>query len=282
MSLLWVNKYKPNNNTIFGRKKEIDFINNWLDSSNKKYYSLLITGKYGCGKKTIINLLLENKNYNKIIINPNEVKNYRVNNIFKNIFNFKFLLNKKKNIIIFNNIDIITLSSDKKYLLKIIKSNNKLKKIPIFFICSNKHNKLIIDLKKQSNILFFNSMSKTDIINFIKYVCIKEKIVISVNILEKIIEYIDYDIKKLLNFLQDISYNFKKITTETFNNYIKYSKNKNKDFNLIFDTSNIINKKLSNETITKLYENEKVLLPLIIHENYVKKILLKKDEKNFY
>lgn len=278
MSLLWVNKYKPNNNTIFGRKKEIDFINNWLDSSNKKYYSLLITGKYGCGKKTIINLLLENKNYNKIIINPNEVKNYRVNNIFKNIFNFKFLLNKKKNIIIFNNIDIITLSSDKKYLLKIIKSNNKLKKIPIFFICSNKHNKLIIDLKKQSNILFFNSMSKTDIINFIKYVCIKEKIVISVNILEKIIEYIDYDIKKLLNFLQDISYNFKKITTETFNNYIKYSKNKNKDFNLIFDTSNIINKKLSNETITKLYENEKVLLPLIIHENYVKKILLKKDE----
>ena len=49
MSLLWVNKYKPNK-TIFGRKKEIDFINNWLDNDIKKYNSLLITGNYGCGK----------------------------------------------------------------------------------------------------------------------------------------------------------------------------------------------------------------------------------------
>jgi len=279
MSLLWVNKYKPSNTTIFGRKKEINFINNWLDNDIKKYNSLLIIGNYGCGKKSIINLLLENKNYNKIIINPNEVKDYRVNDIFKNIFNFKFLLNKKKNIIIFNNIDIITLSSDKKYLLKIIKTNNKLKKIPIFFICSNKHNKLILDLKKQSDTLFFNNMNKSDIINFIKYICVNEKIVISIKILDKIIEYVDYDIKKLLNLLQDISYNFKKITTKTFNNYIIYSKNKNKDFNLILDTSNIINKKLNNKTIRKLYENEKVLLPLILHENYTKKILLKKNNE---
>ena len=122
-------------------------------------------------------------------------------------------------------------------------------------------------------------MNKVDIINFIKYICIQENITISIKILDKLIEYIDYDIKKLLNLLQDISYNFKKITIETFNSYIKYSKNKNKDFNLILDTSNIINKKLSNETIKKLYENEKVLLPLIIHENYTKKILLKKDNE---
>ena len=172
MNKLWVNKYKPTNKTIFGRKKEIDFINNWLDNDTKKYNSLLIIGNYGCGKKTIINLLLKIKNYNKIIINPNEVKDYRVNDIFKNIFNFKFLLNKKKNIIIFNNIDIITLSSDKKYLLKIIKNNNKLKKLPIFFICSNKHNKLILDLKKQSDTLFFNNMNICILCHFIKYIFI--------------------------------------------------------------------------------------------------------------
>jgi DNA polymerase III delta prime subunit len=277
MDTLWVNKYKPTDTTIFGRIEEQDIISKWLLEDKKKYFSLLILGTYGCGKKSILNVLLHKNNYNKIIINPSEIKNYRVNDTFKDIFNFKYLLNKKKNIIIFNNIDIITLSSDKKYLLQLIKQNNKLKKIPIILISNNKHNKLILDIKKQTTFLYFNTMNKNDILLFIKYICIKENIKISKSILEKIIINTKYDIKKLLNLLQNISYNYKIINKENYNNFINYTRNKNTDCNLIDDTYNIINNKLDDNTIFKLYENEKVLLPLTIHENYIKKVLSNKN-----
>ena len=58
------------------------------------------------------------------------------------------------------------------------------------------------------------------------------------------------------------------------NLYINQEK-KNMDIGLFEATKEILNKYLDYDTIINLYEIEKVLLPLMIHENYIKRILNK-------
>ena len=58
-------------------------------------------------------------------------------------------------------------------------------------------------------------------------------------------------------------------------NLIIKSREKNIDVGLFEATEKIMNNYLDHESIFKLYEAEKVLLPLMIHEHYIKKILYK-------
>jgi hypothetical protein len=58
------------------------------------------------------------------------------------------------------------------------------------------------------------------------------------------------------------------------------SKEKHNDLGLFETTLELINKILSYEEINQLYENDKVLLPLMIHENYPKKVLLKSNNSS--
>jgi hypothetical protein len=98
--------------------------------------------------------------------------------------------------------------------------------------------------------------------------------------IEKIIEFSQYDIRRLINLLQELSYHLdnNKITNNCVYNFIKSSKLKNIDIGLFESTDKILNYYLDYETIIKLYESEKVLLPLMIHENYIKKILVNNNK----
>ena len=81
--------------------------------------------------------------------------------------------------------------------------------------------------------------------------------------------------RKLLYFFQDVHQNFKDelIDSKKLLKFLESSKKKNKDISLFDATKLIINNDLSYLDINQLYELEKVLLPLMIHENYPKKIL---------
>lgn len=81
--------------------------------------------------------------------------------------------------------------------------------------------------------------------------------------------------------MQELSFHYNYIDENNIISFIEKSKFKNIDTGLFDATSKILNNYLDYETIIKLYEFEKVLLPLMIHENYIKKILHKnKDDWN--
>jgi hypothetical protein len=158
--------------------------------------------------------------------------------------------------------------------MDIFKENNKKKCFPLIFISNNQHSKLLNDLKKNCDEIQFNSPIKLDFLKLIKYICNEEKIEIyNDEALHILIEFCQKDIRRLINLLQEYSYNFKEIKKEYILNFINKSREKNIDIGLFDATSKILNNHLDNDTILKLYESEKVLLPLMIHENYIKKVL---------
>ena len=291
---LWINKYKPMDiSEIIGNKEQINIFKKWLnDIKINKCQSILISGNQGLGKTLTIKLILEENNYIVRIINPNDIKDHRIYDDFNDYYNFinsiyskiNFKNNKNKKIaLIFDETENITLTSEKKYVMDIYKNNNKLKSFPLIFISNNQHSKLLNDLKKNCLEINFKFPSNSELCKLIFYILDKENIKLENNIdsnilLNKIILFSQYDIRRLINILQELSYHLinNVITNNNIDEFIEKSRKKNIDIGLFESTEKILNNYLDYETIIKLYESEKVLLPLMIHENYLKKMLSSK------
>jgi replication factor C subunit 1 len=294
MNNLWINKYKPNNlNEIIGNKNQIKKIEEWLKNIDTlKSMSLIVSGNHGIGKSLTLKYILEENNYIVKIIYPNEIKLYRNESDFNDFFNYKNSINNKikftsknsnrKLALIFDETESITLTSEKKFITEIFKMNNKKKLFPLIFISNNQHSKLLNDLKKNCLEVRFIPPANFELQHLIKKILDKENIRIeNERIVDLLIEFSQSDIRKLINILQELNYHYnnKVITEDDYNNYIKLSKQKYNELGLFETTLELINSNNTYENINQFYENEKVLLPLMVHENYPKKVLNKSNLK---
>ena len=289
MDKLWINKYKPNNlNDIIGHKTQIKKIKEWIQKINiTKNQTIIISGNHGIGKSLTVKLIFSELNYLTKIIYPNEIKDHRIFDDFNDYYNHKNSIyskinftdtKNKKLVLIFEETENITLTSEKKYIMEIFKENNKKKSFPLIFISNNQHSKLLNDLKKNCDEIHFFSPSSIEIKNLIISICNKENIKFQNDeIIDLLIQFSQFDIRRLINLLQELSYHYINdiIDIDKFNNFINKSREKNIDIGLFDATKIILNNCLNYDNIIKLYEFEKVLLPLMIHENYLRKVLYK-------
>ena len=221
MILPWINKYAPTNILdIIGNKNQINILTEWLtniNNNNNKNYSMIISGNQGLGKTNTVELILKNFNYIIKIIKPNEIKDHRIYEEINDYYDFKnsiyaklaFNNNKNKKIaIIFDETENITLSSEKKYIMDIYKKNNKLKAFPLIFISNNHHSKLLYDLKKECSELIFINPTNTELKDYIIKIYDKENIILEnyTSMIDKIINFSQYDFRRLINILQELVY----------------------------------------------------------------------------
>jgi replication factor C subunit 1 len=282
MNDLWINKYKPKKmSEIIGNVKQIEIFKQWLQSSINS--SIIISGNQGLGKTLTIKLILEEFNYNIRIINPNEIKDHRLLDDFNDYYNFvssiysKISFNNtinKKIALIFDETENISLTSEKKYIMDIHKYNNKLKAFPLIFISNNQHSKLLNDLKKNCDEIIFEVPSNNEIKEIISNILIHENIKFEdTTLIDKIIDLSQNDVRRLINLLQELSLNYNNlITKKNIQEFINKTREKDIDIGLFNSTVQLINNYLPYDNIIKLYETEKVLLPLMIYENYLKKM----------
>ena len=226
MDKLWVNKYRPKYlNEVIGNKDQIDNIKKWiLNLNTNKNQAIIISGIHGIGKSLTIKLIFEELNYLIRIIYPNEIKDHRIFDDFNDYYNHQNSIhskinfkndNKKNLVLIFEETENITLTSEKKYIMDIFKENNKKKCFPLIFISNNQHSKLLNDLKKNCDEIHFNSPIKQEFLKLIKFICNNEKIKISDNYgLDILIDFCQKDIRRLINLLQEFSFNFNEINKE--------------------------------------------------------------------
>ncbi len=309
---LWINKYKPKNiDDIIGNQTQINNFKVWLTNiqknkenilnkkNSKSDNTIIISGNQGLGKTLTIKLILEEFKYIIRIINPNKIKEHRDNKSETDIsdyYNFvnsiysKIKLNKNnqtinnKIAIIFDETENITLTSERKYIMDIFKYNNKFKAFPLIFISNNQHSKLLNDLKKSCNEIIFNSPSLNELKKLVYTISNNENIKFENDeIIDDIINFSQYDIRRLINLLQELSYHKSKdnILYESYiTEFISKSRIKNIDIGLFNSTSTLLNSYIDYDSVIKLYESEKVLLPLMIHENYLKKIFTNNKNLN--
>ena len=290
---LWINKYRPDNiNTIIGNKFSIQKFNDWISNYDKHNdNSIIISGGHGIGKTMTVQLLLEKYNYKYKMIYPDEIKSYRTDMDFEDYYNFNNSIDStvkmrssctKKLALVFDETESITLTSERKYIFNIYKINAKNKNFPLIFITNTNHSKLVNDLKKYCTEFKFLSPSSYELSLFIKQICCNEKMeIIDNDSIDKIIEFTQYDIRRLVNVLQEYHYNFNTLNINDMMQFIEQSITKDIDIGLYESSMNLLNNNYDFEQIYKLYETDKVLVPLMLGENYYKKILSTKNKSSW-
>ena len=150
------------------------------------------------------------------------------------------------------------------------------KKFPIILISNLTHSKFINKLiqKKHCPEIKFELPGETSLKTIINKICKNENLNIAPEIILKIIEYSQKDIRKCILILQDLYLTFGKLSNESiideakFKLYRMYTQRKDIDCGLLIANKNLMDNYKSIQNCLKMYDKEKVLLPLMLFENY--------------
>jgi hypothetical protein len=259
-----------------GRKKKLVNISEEEIEFSKRKGNLLITGPHGCGKSSIVNIILKECGYEIINLNMLDPK-IKIDIDLISKLSYKNYLdgNKKKLILVIDELESVITLNDKLGVFNIIKDNNFKRWMPIIIITNNQHNKQLNETKKYSNEIKVYPPFLNEINRWVYNICKKEYINLEYDLINKFIEYCQLDMRKILIQLDELKINYEnnKITQVLFDNFINIMKRKDLDFDLYKATDKLLTNYKNIDTCIELYETEKVLIPLMIHENYHKYII---------
>ena len=259
-----------------GRKKKIIGISAKDEKNVTKKGNLVVTGAHGTGKTTIIKLILEYLKYD--IIDINILNN---NIIFDDILLKKLSIineqqkinNGKMMVIIIDEFESIITANEKSSIIQMIRDNNFCRWLPIIIIGNNQHNKQLNDIKKYADEVKIYSPFSNELLKWVYVICKNEQINLEYNAIPKFIEYCQNDIRRILIQLDELLINYghnKKITIFQLENFDNTMKMKDQEFDLYKCTEKLLTEYKDIESCINIYDMEKTLIPLMIHENYYK------------
>ena len=306
---IWTDKYKPKKvNELTTNLLAIKSIFSWLltydkmkketfkNQNNKKQKKsegknveanfkscMLVTGGHGVGKSTTVEVILKELNYNILNLDVNVLKSGKnVEDVIHKIMltsNILTIMNNdevKKIAIVIDEIESVTASAEKACITALQKTNEQHWYCPIIFISNNQHNKLLSDIKKASYEVKLWPPYPSEMKKILVKVTNTENIKIrSEYVINKIINHSQNDIRRLIFTLQDIqsAYGTKIIGPEMIDEYCVMSNRKDIDIDLYKATEELLYEYTNIDNCLRLFETEKVLLPLMVHQNYAKSVI---------
>lgn len=270
----WLLKYKCEDLEDYDNNQ--NQINKIIKLISDGVQSFIIKGDSGVGKNNIINLISKKNNY--------KVKSYKIND--KKIITLNnFYLNnigKKKTILIINKLDYITTINEKKSIQELNKlANSKSNNIILIFLVEKIITKIVKEINKNSELIELNKPSNKLLNNLIDKINKAENIKINKYLYDNIINLSQQDIRRLVLILKDlkISFNDEVIEKNNYNEFLKFTSYKEKNYN-INDTTELIINNFNYDFCEKYYNSEKVILPLMIYENFILKLQKKEKDNN--
>lgn len=276
------NKYTPKKIVdIDINKNKYDEINKFLcdfrDKKTKKN-TILVHGGVGTGKSYNINLILNELGFDLCEVNTFNFKGMKqfklmVEQITKSI-NINIMFSKPKlSVLVIDEFDTLcsiekNLMSEVSSLINIEKKNNYTP-IPIIFICNSILTKKIRDLQKNCLFVKINNPNNYDLTNLSNKINKNENLGLSDIIIQYIIENIQNDFRKFYEAYENIMlYRHEKLNLKKVKNIISNINEKDFDLATIESCDKIFNNKdLDYEILHQYYDNDKIILPLIIYEN---------------
>lgn len=255
-----------------GRKKKLVDITDKDIEYSKRRGNLLISGSHGCGKSTIALLILKEYNYEVINLNSLDLKT-KIDTDLMSKFEMNYKTEDDKSpILLIDELESVITLNDKNGVFNIIKENNYKRWMPIIIITNNKHNKQLTEAKKFSNEVKIYSPYQSEIVRWVSDICDNENINMSNQVINKFVEYCQNDMRKVLIQLDELKINYgsKIISSELLSSFMDIMKEKDLDFDLYKATNKILTDYKYLDKSLELYETEKVLMPLMIFENYHK------------
>jgi DNA polymerase III delta prime subunit len=302
--VLWTELYKPTTSNDLACGKKIsdsikDWLNNWEIQKIKALHILsqriskrksksekelpkscaLIVGPVGVGKTTTANVIIDECGYCVYKLNLTGVKNVKgltemINSAVKstNITDLIDGKKQKKIVVVIDGLESITTSIEKSVIKSLQKENDTNWYFPIIFISDEKHNKLLVEFIKVCLKFKFYAPAPFILDKIMTKIMVENKMFVdNKETNDIIIDHCQKDIRRLVNTLQELYniYNTKKLTSSKIKEYCMMSQRKDLDVGLFDATKNLLYKYESIENCMLLFNKAKVLLPLMVQQNYM-------------
>ena len=287
---LWTDKYRPKTlSEMIGNDSKLKQIHTWFNNFKKPSAKkiLLLSGPPGIGKTTAANLALKEYNYNILEFNASSIRGPKnIRDIFDKVLGYNSIIDifkdgKMPTGIIMDEIDTLCSGGEKGGMLEflnIIKSRKNKNEYninnPIICTYNEFSDKKLTELRALS---FEIKLSKPNVINLEEVINkIEKEEGMNIDPSAKIIlvQHSMGDIRRLINILYDI-YTIHKnslITLEIVETIINTFVKKDVDIQIFEMTRNILNNEIDNKDLIKYYDNDRLQLPMMLHENYISSI----------
>lgn len=310
----WLKNYDKTKQTILsapkkGKKKKIE-INiediekdsaieeNISESQNFKknnqqytdHACMMLIGDHGVGKTCGIIAILNKLKYtvrtfDLSTLGSNKSIPEHISKLTKgtNIFDKLNDVNNMKTAILIDEIESANSPVEKNFILALMKSNEEFWHLPIIFISSGKHTKLNSVLKTYTNTVYFEQPNKNELMTLLIKIATEEKMLFdNVNIGNELIAYAQNDFRRLVSIIQDLKtkYGTKSITSDNMLEYQQITKKKDTSVVIFKSSAQMMARYKNIDECLKIYEKEKVIIPLVIHQNFIKAIINSRCNKS--
>jgi len=296
---LWVEKYRPKKlEDIVGNDTNLKIIHQWFKDFQEKKpntkRALLLGGPPGLGKTSLAHVILEEYGYQVKEYNASDVRSKKlVQSNLDQLINIscvdKMVSSDYNPIgIVMDEVDGMS-SGDKggmAELIQFINPNRGKRSVkkedreladkrwipPIICICNNRHDKKILNLKKDCIEIVFSKPTNKDLIKIIDRITTAENFSIKESSKTLIAKYAQGDYRRLLFLLQNlfvIHGEQSEISDEDVLAQYQLFCQKEVELTLYETVDKLLNQSLSATETLKIYESDKSLLPMMVHENYV-------------
>ena len=190
--LPWVEEYHPKKlKQIVGN---VDIIKKLQYMVNTQLQNLIITGFSGCGKSSSIFAIIREMNAEYIELNASDERN--ISTIRSTVKTFAMKKSNNYKIIVLEEIDNMPIGSQHGIASLMEESNT------CFILTCNDYDKIIENLTSRCMILKFKTISVEDITNRLMKICKDKNINYDNNVLTKIAQRSEGDLRKAINLLQ--------------------------------------------------------------------------------
>jgi replication factor C subunit 1 len=287
MSDNWYDKYRPTkSDEIIGNKKALASLKDFLKTFHKKNSNVIISGNHGIGKTLMVDIVLAEMGFVKVVPNFAAISNKKMNSIKK----YYIMLSNRKDIgnldafnvekvaLVIDEIDMITGTNEKEGIKMLHKLNDKYKNLPLIIITNPRHNKIVNYLKKNSAEIIMQQPEYDELHKFIRRIGSQEGISFSKDrdddVIDEIMIHSQYDIRRLIGILHELKhiYGDTIMDNETFIDYSETAKTKDIDLSIYEAGRKLLNDYGNIHSCLEMYELDRSAIPLIFHENYLSNI----------
>lgn len=244
--------------------------------SANKFATILLSGPNGCGKTTAVKLVVKElgfryKFYNTVTMNHDGLIQEMFNLNHRNIAHMISLNGPLvPTVLIIDNLDHITLNSERNVIQKIISMNVSRALFPLIVIRGSGTNKEFDECLNGVSRFVVQCPSKSDLSAMVTHVCKSEDCPIDDPL--QLVEKSQMDLRRLFYILQDYIDTYRRSQDCDYGEFVGSIELKTVDMNLFDSLKEIMSQRCSVTKVMTIYNTDKVLLPLVLHENYHKDI----------
>jgi len=204
--LPWTEKYRPKRlDEIKGQNKAVAEIREWIKKvkAGKITKALLLVGPPGSGKTSAAHAIANELGYDPIEVNASDLRDKtHLHYIVENI-RAPSLLTMKPRLIILDEID--ALPSEGRAIVSLVKELISKEGVPVVMTANDPYERHLYEIRSMSQMVKFYRLRWTTVLQVLKEICQKEGVTIPADILKRIAQNSQGDLRAAINDLESIA-----------------------------------------------------------------------------